>query len=182
MAKQASMRGTWNAGKELVRSASKRFSMSSKDKTVLKPALFCKFDSIMSTSIHEEPKVSLRRKKSRAKKVPKIKDCDIPTKDKVFRSPPTANDKKKRKDKKEDNNNNKTKAKKSAPKLTRRAPHRVPSVLLAMWQRQRRADATMVRQLGVWEVQVSQMMEPPAMQPWNSFRIAKGQAIAKEDK
>lgn len=168
--KTASLRGRemfQKAGRDIVRSASKRFSKASREKTVLKP------------TVKQAKKSQLRTVTQTHCKSFEIKNAknDMPHKDKneALSGPRgtrgrSVDPKLKRKDTTAASTKKSSKRAQSAnPPLKRKAPQKVPSYLQQMWQQQRKADTRMILQWAVWEVQVDQLIQPPSLQPWVSI-------------
>ena len=157
-----------NATNEMARSASKRFSSSRREKAALKPGNEKQDESAdPSKNCHAKKKKHNTEKKKRVKKGTKkeSRESGIPKKDKVFVEPLNTV-------RKALSTSNALDVPTSAPDK-RRAPHRVPSQLVRLWQRRHDESVAMVLQWASWEYQVQQMVKTPALQPWASFKVKK---------
>ena len=155
MVKTASMRGkamVRNAGRGLVRSASKRFSQASRERIVLKPTLKDEKSQIRNKADPEKQDSKVTDETERAR------SADLAMNTKVV---PT---------KTYDG------ARSADPPPHRKTPQKVPSYLQQLWQKQSKANTKMLLQWAVWEVQVDQLSKPPSLQPWVSINPNKSGA------
>ena len=161
------------AGKDLVRSASKRSSQASRDKVVVEPSggphegnkdvgvILCLGTTTHIEAIYESKDTTTTTTITTAKHG-KVGQVMTPTKSEHSSSTSNA----------ASISNIFTitdRIRNIDTPSQREPPQKVPSYIPKMWQEQRIANTKMMLQWAIWEVQVDELSKPPSLQPWISI-------------